>query len=91
MADLEQRPKVELEVARKLNEAEVRALAALTEYGTDAFLKVFYAQLGSFLKPHEAGIRSLFKGINTHLPAIIRRADAARAAFIKGVEPNIRD
>jgi hypothetical protein len=74
MADLEQRPKVELEVAFKLNEAEVRALAALTEYGTDAFLKVFYAQLGSFL----SHTRRVFARCSRASTRTCRRSSAGR-------------
>ncbi|CDN60000.1 hypothetical protein I35_1477 [Burkholderia cenocepacia H111] len=63
-------------------ESELRALDALTCYGIDSFLEVFYAKLGkAYLQPHEAGLRELFSSINTQVPTILRRADAAREAF----------
>lgn len=91
MAKLEQRPTIELEVVLRLKEAEVRALEALACYGTDAFLRVFYDKLGqAYLRPHEAGLRSLFKDITEHLPAITDRANDARKAFVQGLKPDIR-
>lgn len=47
-----------------LNETEIRALDALIGYGIDPFLKTFYEHMGQhYLKPHEAGLRSLFEAI----------------------------
>jgi hypothetical protein len=75
-------PRVEVSVSIKLNEAEMRALDALVGYGTDSFLQVFYEKLGkSYMQPHEAGLRSLFSAVSENIPAILRRADAARKAF----------
>lgn len=82
MSRLTQMPRIELDVALKLNESEVRALEALAGYGTDAFLEVFYTHMGRhYLKPHEAGLRSLFDTIRSELPSIIKRHKAARTAF----------
>lgn len=82
MSRLTQMPRIELDVALKLNESEVRALEALAGYGTDAFLEVFYTHMGRhYLKPHEAGLRSLFETIRSELPSIIKRHKAARTAF----------
>lgn len=77
-----QRPRVDIDVAIKLNESEMRALDALVGYGPDAFLKVFCEKLGgAYMRPHEAGLRSLFATVKAHIPSILRRADAARKAF----------
>ncbi len=66
----------------RFNESELRALEALVGYGTDGFLKVFYKQMGEhYLKPHEAGLRSLFATVRSEVPMTLHRADAARAAF----------
>jgi hypothetical protein len=82
MAELFQRPKIEVQVGIVLTEAEMRALYALTQYGVDSFLTVFYANLGkSCLEPHEEGIRQLFKSIIQHLPPVLDRADKARSVF----------
>lgn len=80
---LTQVPRIDLHVDIRLSEAEIRALDALAGYGTDAFLKVFYAQMGQhYMQPHEAGLRSLFEAIRRDLAPILRRQDAARKAFV---------
>ncbi|WP_310643440.1 hypothetical protein [Limnohabitans sp.] len=82
MSRLTQRPTLNLEVSIKLTESEVRALDALSGYGADAFLKVFYAQMGRhYMEPHESGLRSLFDTIRTELPPIMKRMRAAKQAF----------
>lgn len=84
MADtrITQRPHLELNVGIQLTGAEVRALDALVGYGIDAFLEVFYEHMGRHcLRPHEAGLRSLFETIRSELPAVMRRHDAALKAF----------
>ena len=90
MAMLEHRPTVTVDVTLRLSEEEAAALAALAGYGDDAFLKVFYAHLGEvYLKPHERGLLSLFKGVRNGLPGILQRAAAARKAFVHGVSPDV--
>lgn len=65
-----------------LSERELRALDALAGYDDDAFVKVFYAHLGShYLKPHEAGLRELFRTVRQHVPAMLRDVDRARAVL----------
>lgn len=82
MSRLKQVPSVSVGTTIQLTEPEIRALDALTVYGTDAFLKVFYAQMGtSYLRPHEAGLRSLFEVIRSDLSPILARANAAKQAF----------
>lgn len=82
MAQIEQKPTVQVEAVFRLDEPELRALEALAGYGTEAFLKAFYEHMGtSYLKPHEAGVRSLFDAARGQIPSILRRADEARAAF----------
>ena len=82
MSRLVQRPRVELDVLVKLNEVEIRALEALVGYGIKPFLEVFYKHMGEhYLRPHEAGLRSLFDTINTDLKPILKRVDAAKTAF----------
>jgi hypothetical protein len=72
---------VSLTLSFTLGESEARALEALAGYGTDAFLEVFYAKMGKgYLRPHEAGLRSLFvlaRSLNGHLD----RVDQARRVF----------
>lgn len=60
----------------------MRAMDALVGYGVDGFLEVFYTKLGkAYMKPHEAGLRSLFESIRGTVPGILQRTDAARKAF----------
>lgn len=75
---------VEVTVWLKLTESEARALKALTVYGSDEFLKFFYETLGKlYLEPHSKGLISLFETIRTELPKHLKRADDARAVFLK--------
>ena len=88
---LTQAPRLELNVNIQLSAVEVRALEALAGYGADAFLRVFYKEMGQhYLKPHEAGLRSLFETIQAELPPIINRLDAAKQAFALH-DPIVRD
>lgn len=57
--------KIEATVTLVLNEEEIRAIDALTGYGIESFLKVFYERLGrAYLQPHEAGLRSFFESVS---------------------------
>ncbi|WP_199770998.1 hypothetical protein [Achromobacter sp. AONIH1] len=82
MSRFRQQPHVETRATIELSEVEMRALYALICYGIDPFLEVFYKYMGKhYMKPHEAGMRSLFKTIGSDIPAVLRRADVARQAF----------
>lgn len=82
MATIDCRPTIELKVTFALTEEEARAMDALVGYGDDAFVKAFYEKLGqAYMKPHEAGLRSLFQSIRNQLPGILSRVDSARKAF----------
>lgn len=84
MATVEGHPKIELRLTFALSEEEARALDAMAGYGDDAFVKVFYAELGeSYMKKHEAGLRSLLKSAREQLPAWLSRVDSARMTFVK--------
>ena len=77
-------PTVQLEVVIKLTEEEARALDALAGYDIEATLRTFYKFLGqAYLKPHEAGLRTLFDALRTKLPPILNRMDEARKVFLK--------
>lgn len=82
MANLQTNPVVNITITLKLEEEEARALKALTEYGEDRFIEIFYAHLGKYaLEPHEAGLRSLFQSVNAILPKLLKQADQARGIF----------
>lgn len=82
MANISPRATLDVRAQIDFSESELRALEALTCYGIDRFLDVFYGKLGiAYLEPHEAGLRELFRSINEHVPPILRRADSARYTF----------
>lgn len=82
MGRFKQIPHVETRATIEFSEVEMRALDAMIGYGIQPFLDVFYKHLGKhYMQPHEAGMRSLFKTIGSDIPAVLRRADAARQAF----------
>lgn len=82
MAEIIQKPKVEVSATMQFSEAELRALDALVGYGSDAFLKVFYEKMGKhYMQPHEAGLRSLFESVRQVVPGILSRTDDARRVF----------
>ncbi|WP_176461495.1 hypothetical protein [Bordetella genomosp. 1] len=83
MSRFRQAPRVEAHATIELTEEEMRALDALVGYGIEPFLQVFYQNMGeSYLRPHEQGLRSLFETVSYDIPAVLRRADAARKAFV---------
>jgi hypothetical protein len=82
MAQIVQDSRVTMELTFTVTEMEARALDALVGYSDDAFLKVFYEHLGThYMKPYEAGLRSLFKSIRESVPEYLTRANKARLAF----------
>lgn len=75
-------PVVNVSACIRLSEQELSALDAISGYGTDEFLKVFYEKMGeSYLRPHEDGIRTLFATIRSEVPAILTKAEVSRKAF----------
>lgn len=82
MAKLIATPVVEVTTTFTVTESELRALDALAGYGDDAFIKMFYKDLGEhYMKPHEAGMRLFLKSVREMAGPIIGKADKARAAF----------
>ena len=79
MAEIDIRLKVDVSATLVLNERECAALEALVGYGDEAFLEVFYTYLGSgYLKPHEAGLRSLFAKVRETAPPAVQAVKDAR-------------
>lgn len=68
-----------------LTEEEAGALDAITGYGVEPFLEVFYKNMGrAYLEPYEAGLRSLFESVRTgegSVKSVLRRAEDAREVF----------
>jgi hypothetical protein len=77
-----QTQRVMVEASFTINEQEMRALDALFGYGVDGLLKVFYQHLGThYMKPYEAGLRSLCDAVRSDVPGILHRVNDARKAF----------
>lgn len=71
-----------LTVQLELNESEVRALDGMFAYNVDGFLKAFYQNMGeAYVKPYEAGVRSLHATIRQAMAGPIAQVTAARAAM----------
>lgn len=82
MAKITQAPHVEVAATMSFTEAELRALDALVGYGFDPFILAFYEKMGKhYMRPHEAGMRSVFESIREAVPGILRRTDDARRVF----------
>ena len=73
------RNQVTVQAVIRLSEIEIRALDALAGYGIDAFLQVFYKQLGKcYMEPHEEGLRKLFENIEKECRPAMSIIDEAR-------------
>lgn len=84
MAQIAQKPLVTVTATFTVNEAELRALDALAGYGDEAFIQMFYKDLGkTYMQPYEAGLREFLKSIRDIAAPIIRRTDEARKVFNK--------
>lgn len=82
MATLEQRPVITVGATLALNEAELRALVALTAYGDKEFLKMCESLLNDRqMKEHAGGLTSFFNCLRQHIPQIINLTDDARKVF----------
>jgi hypothetical protein len=67
---------LDLKINMEMTLSEARALHELVVFGTDAFLKVFYENLGkSTLKQQEQGLRSLFDTIRENIPSRIKESE----------------
>ena len=54
-------------------------MQALAGYDLEAFLEVFYTKMGTaYLKPHEAGLRSVFRLFQVEIPACLHKVKEAR-------------
>lgn len=82
MAKFITKPNMTFEIVLKIDEKEAGALNALTDFGTDQFLNVFYKYLGEYnLKGYEDGLRSLFDEIQQSLPSQLEKIDKVKKTF----------
>lgn len=92
MAVIQPQHRVTVTTTIDLNEQEMRALMALTIYGTDSFLKTFYDRLGqNYLSKHEHGIRTLFQKIGTEIGPALGDCDTARKALADLKEQRLKE
>jgi len=83
MEKIKSQSQFELKINIELTEDEARALKEFTVFGTDAFLKVFYENLGkTTLSRHEKGVISLFETIRKEIPKHLNKADKVRKILI---------
>jgi len=90
MAEVKASSTVKLSVTVVLTEQEAIALNEMTKYGIEPFLQGYYKYLGKhYMEPHEPGMRSLFKTIDSELPEHLSRINKARRVFDmpENVEP----
>lgn len=79
MAKVRSTSYVTVQATITFEEPELRALKALTGYGIDSFLEVFYEKLGRYyMEPHEAGLRALFKTVNPPVGEALSKVRKAR-------------
>ena len=82
MAQIVELPVVSVTAKFTVTEGELRALDALAGYGDDAFIQMFYKNLGeAYMKPYEAGMREFLKSIRNVASPILSQTDKARKAF----------
>ena len=82
MAKIVATPTLEVTTQFTVTEEELRALEALAGYGDDAFIKMFYKDLGThYMKPYEAGLRQFLVSVRSLASPILRKADKAREVF----------
>jgi hypothetical protein len=71
---------IEFRILLTLTIDEAAALNAIAGYGTDAFLKVFYQEMGkAYLEDYEDDLRTLFDKLQNEIPLEISKIEEARA------------
>jgi hypothetical protein len=79
MRNIEVTTVVSVSATIEFSEGELRALDAMTYYGINPFLKVFYEKLGTaYMRPYDADLRALFKRIDSTVPEALKKVKAAR-------------
>lgn len=82
MAQIEQRPTVSVSATFLFDEAELRALEAMTDYGLANFVQLLTQMAGdSRGEQHKKAMTTLYQTIHDKVPSILFRADRARKEF----------
>lgn len=83
MAKAVSKPVLSVSITFEVNEEEARALDALAGYGDNAFIKMFYDNLGKdYMQPYEVGLRSFLKTVGAAVSPALHEIDRARK-FLK--------
>lgn len=78
---------IKFDIVLVLSEEEANALTQICGYGPSKFTEWFYKNLGkSYLKPHEQGLVSLFKTVNSELPRHLSKVKKARELFYSEIK-----
>ena len=73
------KPNLSFEIYLTITEEEARALNAISIYGSEAFLEMFYKSLGkTYLQPHEKGLKLLFSSIRKNIIEDLNRIDKTK-------------
>lgn len=84
MAKIVDRYSLDVQVQLTINLEEARALDALSGYGVETFIKVFYEKLGeAYMKTHERGLRSFLTSIKSDIPPILGKVDKVAKVFLE--------
>lgn len=79
MAQFKTTTRIEATATITFGESELRALEAMTGYGIEGFLKVFYEKCGRhYMQPHEQGLRDLFATIAKPVGQALGQVDECR-------------
>lgn len=71
--------KLESKIVLELTEVEAAALDGIFGYSVEAFLKAFYEKMGTtYVKPYEAGVRSLHETMRQLRPKLAEIEDCRR-------------
>lgn len=82
MSEIKITTEVNITATLTLTEGQLRALDALAGYGDDAFLRVFYANLGEHcMKPFEQDLRNLFDMIRDEVPCALAGVKESRESL----------
>lgn len=85
MAQVNSKGRIVLTVNVEFDEAEARALLAITKYGEDRFKQMVCDSLGEQnFAPHAAAIDGLFRTLRNGLQKHVNAVDKAREVF-KGI------
>ena len=80
--------KVEFSITLTLTIGEAKALKAIADYGTKAFLETFYEKMGRYyLEPHETDLILLLEKCNYAIPIELAKIETACKSISEATQP----